>query len=1525
MDNDDSFFSSIAFGTGVAGGLASSISRVQKDRNLFNEPITQLDPVINTIHNFANTYSSTNKQMKNWQISQLKDFANVSNSLSLANSKTIRKLFMNSVYSTDASGVLASTFSERLRGKSGRDLFLDIANIAQTSDSIYTRRAVSHFLTSVESLSHKLGTGQSLNFSSLVGKVKSIRSNLPLASLDPIMRTDILKMSQQLDMDVKISEVRRGGLATGAELHLEFGDWREGGFNIRIPRVMPDAPGIITKGDKQQSRYIAGTYGVVEDGILKQSFNHEQWVTRRALKDLIPKISNAQESGLSVHRLISQFENQMIEDPEWIPSIKKGLHQGIDEYTWARSQVMRLYTPEQTGVRKLSEFEYSDLIEQGFLSSDNKKIPIFPSSSPTSISKGVVSTIDTRGFMSLIPEASPYGRRPLQYLRPGYTPTKSALASMARNPRNELFNWASATVGIESPMLKTGYIASSHGPKLTNLGFSAEGQFLFSERIQPQLETFVWKQFDIDAKKIGELSDLVNLDETEWELGQQAKKGTFLGLAPGGKPVVLPEDMVLSHAVAFDKDPAKGDFIRVMAMEPQKDFQYFKSFGGVKGMGLRSTDERLGRIVSEVANVFDTNVDALITMDELSKNRGLHYNQMFTSLWDFSRINMNQGFTQTKIASNFNNDPLKVIEKIRSAATGGDMIDHDKMLVEIMGLARSAKLSPSQMGRVFGAVPEIYGFSTTNLQEDWTQTIMRGKGMNAKQIQKALSVPFSRGYWMKGRYGITPDEAGAIAKGYATGYTQLFFEGLGGPGSGHTATIEPRMFELLDAPHFGELGAQIKEDIGQRMIASNPERLAEQKILTKALQSTLDLEPIKDAMSAASLMQTGGMPEKGTAMAIKDIGDIYIPGSSELSQLAEYTTASEQRIKPELYYTYQDIIESTNLYDQGKLEETVMRKKVVTLSNELLAARMATVTGKGGLLRGRLPGSVFLTAVQPTLEDKIGEKMAGVTAPYAKKMFSQMEKLGIYDPKELQAMEKTLFTGGTIPGLVGRHPYIGPYSTQAINLKLTSGKDAVIKIKEDLARAVVSKYPVSKKAESVFLENALGALKDPSFTDNAMLEKLNNPIRLSPFVGVAGDVDGDILSIALAGPQLNKGLTAHIQDRKAIAEYEEYSIRSQLLKAKAKGENITLSKLMAGDVTKLGITQGGRLGKLSVGLQEYRAALLSNAGNLSSPERMQGLGLLEWFEQTPISGKHIAPGKEKQMISLLDDIQRSLNRKSAKGISEAARSVLLAAKQSGQSALEGGESVALLSNTGDIRNVNISGIDIDKTAANLIKAQQAFSSTQAGEITSKQLRKQIMGRGGSNRLLGNQEITNLLAQQTLDKSPFGGFFSQIEESVVQKGWFASHATDALTRMNQAIGIGQKLIQHAKPLAIGTGLGLAAAAILSEPPKILTEGANVPINMTTTPKTVDVPSNLHPDSHISGNPTAFSAMQNSARIAGPAESYRIDVSGNTRNQINVNNVNNQFRSIMDRTSINTTVRDKRRSLTAQQLNSILSNE
>lgn len=107
------------------------------------------------------------------------------------------------------------------------------------------------------------------------------------------------------------------------------------------------------------------------------------------------------------------------------------------------------------------------------------------------------------------------------------------------------------------------------------------------------------------------------------------------------------------------------------------------------------------------------NIEGIMFNAELQKDKSLLYNQIFTQLWEYTGQNLQKGLSSSTIASNFHNNPNVVISSMRRKARNNNKFSHEIFMKDIYEIAKESSFTATQMGRTFGAVPDVFGMSAT--------------------------------------------------------------------------------------------------------------------------------------------------------------------------------------------------------------------------------------------------------------------------------------------------------------------------------------------------------------------------------------------------------------------------------------------------------------------------------------------------------------------------------------------------------------------------------------------------------------------------------------------------------------------------------------------------------------------------------------------------------------------------------------------------------------------------------------------
>lgn len=1426
-----------------------------------------------------------------------------------------------------------ATVSQIAAGSTAQEVVQNL-NVAIQSrrSSIYTQRAAGLFFENLATIDRTLAAGGVAEFVDLgigkgrLGQLALQRTPLQLNMLDPIVRSNLEQAAGKLGAQLSVVRASRLDIP-GSQLEVAFRGGKLGRtpLKVAIPEEIAGMPGVFVHGATQQSTYIAGQYGLVKGGALAlDPLTHEQFVSYRVNEDLVFQVLNEKRFTRSrARQLQSAFEMSVLQAPEWIESLGAGKHLGLERYRELRAQVMRLYAPGRgtyDPVKGMFEFpkidpnEYARILAAQEIAGPGGVFPAFPGFSPTQMSKNVISTFDPRQFY-LFPEAVPFSRRPMQALRKSAAATPGALETMAGDMFQRKMKWGRWGGGADSPMLSTAFVSERYATELAKAGIGTQGGLWIARDVADMRGVNVLNQFTLATESISpQITQLLEGGKAHWNLNQVLPAGTILGKDPSGAVVSLPSEMTLLEATAF-MDENRGPFVRVMANQPVNRSAWAKVFGTAKGMA--ATDKTQGelsaflRTLAPGATSGINPAEAIVSMGELRKNKALFYNQLFTSLWDFTNTNMKGGKQSSSLASNFANDPLAVIAKIRKMASDGQHIQDELILREAYKIARGGGLSPQQIGLAFGAVPDVMGIES---KEGWLRAMARASGIPEEQ---AIASPF-----FAQRFGLRGKEMRSMLRGIAHGAGQFFFEGLGGPGAGSRGTIEPRLLEMLDTPAWGSAGKVLKQELLNRMAMSHSNRIFEQEVLGRSLESIFGMKTVAGAI-APSAARTNRWGE-AFHLQLKGMGDVYVPAFESISALSSYRTSGGEWITPQLQREYGHLIETARMYERGEMTKTGMQEVLDEMTVKLSQAKTATVVGKEGLARGGVPGSMFLTGVPGAYEEyqavvKPGE--AGITRGAFNRMISDIRPY--IGEAEARALEERMKKQGYLAGAAWRHPIIDPASIQSVPIRLIEGEGDIVFFNEMERRAVLAPGQVAAE-EAAMVQ---GAVEQGLLTRRGVRQTLigqgydviDNLRLKSIMTGMGMDVDADIAAVSLVSPNVEKQLAKQITSQ--TQDYFVATMRQQLMSAKAqKGVEITIGEAIVDDMIKLRVPKEN-LGRISIGLQSARAAVLSQQKMLGKEATMNAMGLLSWLEQTPISGKHIAPGQAATMIDLFETLNKSFRQKNATMLEETVSQMLAFTSPARRAMLEEGATLFVEGAQGPL---NIPALSLRETTSNIMAATSTFENMNIGGLNARRARELFFGRATPSVA----EAEMMTREAGISATALQSLFRPVQPTSI-RGTFAEATAKLTAFRNKAVSMGGKILPFAKPLAIGFGASIALSAIMSEPPLSISPEAlsAPPPNLSGGSGGANLPQNIHPDPRTTGSPEIPPSIPpGSAHVTtNRTEGAKIRIRGTSQGRFNQQQFNNQLAYTGGRnTRISTRVSDERESLTPQRISDIIKN-
>jgi hypothetical protein len=817
--------------------------------------------------------------------------------------------------------------------------------------------------------------------------------------------------------------------------------------------------------------------------------------------------------------------------------------------------------------------------------------------------------------------------------------------------------------------------------------------------------------------------------------------------------------------------------------------------------------------------------EARIPMSALLKEQHYLNMQITSALWDTigSKIQELKSATNYDAAQyifrhvkGFMKAPAQTIEGITRLSTVKGAFDESKFINYMMQIGTAANLTPEEFGKVFGAVPELYG-------ADWVQkTGARELGFGMKHFLAAQRM----------------DPTGSI------------YVFRGDPSyAGKRASIEPRMFTALRTGAYGELGTDLANEIARRAIAAGPEQLIASREVFKTLESALgDITPeaganifkLSEQFDTSAWKQfsaTGGyieMPGK--------LPSIYMPGQDQMKLMMPFRTAEGSMALSELAKTYRDVAREASLATAGgdiAIQEfasmEITRKGNARgafwrFVNDVQSAQAIFGKGSLGLLRGerqRPYGTRFLTlasamgdeAAMAKFQAKADIMTVGISDKYFNQMISELAESGV-ERAEIERLRKAFIGGEKIGGAMWRHPTIGRYSTNIVNLmRVEAAGDAPL----------------------------------------AIVQSTLKGLNISPTTAMAADFDGDT-----AGVMLLHGKTERqaMQTSQSLSEaYISHAVRMQYLKPKAPGADmITAKDLSRIAIEKLGTPQE-YVPKISLPITEAKEAIAAFSGD---PRFGKALSLLELLEQVPISGKHIP---EKQLLENINAFKIT-----TEGLLDALREPSAVGIQAQTEALFkhtqfGDPKIARLLNKG----ITLAGEELEA----IRKVAPNFSGQVSGldlQSTSEFIAESIKRFNASEAAMNYR----LMAGRATVKSP-GMLRQYVETARHSIGLQAKRSTAGQIMAKakliidniQAAG-GQRLLRGLKPLGLGllaaVGVGAALSPSLDPsppPPEVL--AARQPRAMS--------PDMIQPPEHTMGSTSVPGMFPNSARIMGQ-KSYNI---------------------------------------------------
>jgi len=1331
--------------------------------------------------------------------------------------------------------------------------------------------ALEHLATYEDKITTRLFSKFRRNFNAL-SKQGTLRSFSPVTNLTFDTLEDLRGMSLSTGLEARIKGMSGGGVFT-SDFYSRPGFIEEGlgmhriSFGIAGKKIEFNLPkssgGVLVEGMSQSSRRIAPSIGIINPltkGL--EEVSREEFFLRELETSIISDIHGGRiKTQAQVNKAINKLYERVFASLENIPNITPEMRTYAQQrYQDIRGQAIDLVTEAEH--RKVAGTGYSQAmrpVTQEEMAQAMEKHGLFAGTGGEGLSKGRVQKINI-AEEHLFPRAVSWSRKPESAIR-AFELTQDSQKAIAasRYARFRDYEVASARANpLVSPHLKALYVNPEvHAEFLQKNLMMGEGEVIGRMGLQDLIEhQFIrTKHLNIVAgKDFGQFVKDVQ--------AQKFKVGDVIGWDQSGDVITMQKNMKLLNAVG-NRTKARGDFATLYFSDIRRLENNAKWFGDFKGLMRLTRDgflEQQARRLTKNDEML-RDLDVIVSMDELRKDPAKYSKQILTSMTESVRARgaLPPGTLSADVAMR----PRHYAGLLEEAAMKGGAFNPEQYTRAAMKLASELNFTQAEFGSAFGAAPTVLG----------------------KEVASKLTFE---------AVGNVPGYAEAMAKGLAGGIAQVSY---GGPeelrGAGKLGSLEPRAFEILRGEGFtGEIGPQLQKEFVQRMIATNPDTYDVHHALTKTLASMKGMEKpslgenifkvaqeYKDPKfkeNFQSFIERGG----GWLDPGKGMHSLYIPGPETALAMKPYETAGGIKTTGALANIYHGLVESAGrMYtDIEPASIADVKRDFAEIAKEIHKQQAPGGKGMGAYMRGKLTGSRFFTGVSAEDTGFRAKSLfeVGLSEEYAKKMFSEMRETSMYNATQLAEMEKRFMTGGTIGGVIARHPFIDDFSMQQILFRRAQTKEAQI---------VIPEKSIDIKLKGIEQEHR---------------------INLGPLVGMAGDKDSDIYSAMLVSPNSEEIIRKNIMatDSEYAQRYAQHQVRYQMMKAgKPEIEALPTIQNMIGEARALATTPEW-VPKLSVQMNQAKSAIRRFGPEGAKAADAQAL--LTWMEQTPIGGKHLSAQQAYtgELSTMMQQLSQGLEQRDITAVREVINDIMQGNKVSenllkGNVELEDASVKAINATYGrEVIKGSISGPDINSALETIMSSMNQYKTS--GALREEQL---LFGRGSG---IKNSEISEVIGMARSGFARAGKVFSNV-----------SSAFQA-TRNTMGV-LGRKMIKNAKPVGIGFAAMLGIGAILSTPDELVGPGAahiphgKINMNVRKAADRVD-PEDLHPSVRGVGVPHAPNMLrQRTATIAPRSYSKNMYIRGTASRNNNISGMIARTGNITGNRNINVNIMDQRSSL------------
>lgn len=1209
-----------------------------------------------------------------------------------------------------------------------------------------------------------------------------------------------------------------------------------GGVDLRLPSIPglseTQKGGILVEGMTQNTRRISPAIGIAEKATGNlTTMDRNEFFLKNIEEFVLPRVTKGElKNDYEIKEAIGELEQKLYRTLESSPNVSSAVRTRAIELDEAhRKAAIDIYERGMTGY---------DLAGEDLFHKTVREHNLHGGVGPSGLAKSRASTVPV-GQSELFPSLVSTGARPEQSLREwGLTNKAKMKMTEQANKRyaryREMYGVGEAQsfAGATNPHLKVMYIDPERMESTLRRRLSA----LYGPGAEARVEKEVAAEIEALGLEEGvsvansRLKDILEFDtigSEKFELGSMNPE-VVDALRTSRSPNIKYGDVIgfndkgpITHRYGkdilggSDHKGSSGSSYVSMNYRQTETVQHGSKIFNNKSLLMMQQEMDFNRKVFRASNYqkFSNNTDIISNIKTLKKDPAKHAEQMFTAM---AEIINNRDILLMKAGTEypFIENPVSLARSFEKEAIGQGGNVHHNLIKNLMSFGiNEAQLTKEEFGGVFGSVPSI-------IDEKDALDIATRAGVSSSYAQEMIDTYAPIGI-NKVAYGGPGELTGAGAMG----------------------SVEPRITqELRTSSGLGQLGMDIADDITRRLAYTNPEKLKIHEELGKSLMSIKEhITPEKGARTFTAgtqhinefkdFVKTGGgwlNPGKGQTQ-------IYIPGSEVTDVMRGYQVRDEEMFG-NVYKQYEDLARSAHEMHMGEnVGIAGFQKQKAEFIADIGYHWAPGGKGLGGIERGKLIGSAFLTGVPRTEAGISGRELAqgtgslqvaGITESRFKSMIKEMQTSGLYKGREgyFENMMERFMRDESVSGLLVRHPAIGSYSSQLVNFRKIAGSDDQIVLPD-----------ITHKMSS------------------------GKSIQLGPLVGTAGDFDADIFSAMLASPDTESAIQKTLGTNSEYnARHIEHQIRYQMLgrggrptKTNTLGSFLSARDQELADIQKLGTVQR-RVPLISNELSSAKRAIAAFG---SGAQAADAKTLLEWLEQTPIAAKHVSAEGilSKEFSNTLEEMTTGFKTKNVDLVENAINRVMGNTKTLFNNDMEisQADAQAISRKTGQNIGTTVRKLPLRETIQNTFDMISRFESS--GGDRSVEL---AMGKGSKMRA---GEITENVAKRMAIANGTQGTFSKVASAMIES-------------KNRLGAIGQSMISNHKALGIGFAAALGIGALLSDPPKTVGAGSNLVPKGESPPKGVR-PSSI-PQVSLSSKP-GRGASEISADSVSPPQQQRGD--------------------------------------------------